>query len=205
MSVFQRKLTAAEQQKTWLTDKRSRGRWGGGVWMYPVGNTCTGVQQSVSVAERSGDTLGWKLKCWPAERSRSIRFSWWRQPNDFYLFTRVSVRMRPAPWQSSWNAETCTWRLTSTKWQISENGPSLTVYADSNLLTRVSMNAARREWGATEDEAERWAAWGGGADEGEAFTGFNHSKTLNSYWVIKTFYESSCSNLQHYNSVASPK
>lgn len=87
MSVFQGKLTAAEQQKMWPADKRS----GGGVLNYPVGNTCTGVQQSVFVAERSGDTLGWKLKCWPAERSRSIRFSWRRQPNDFYLFTYVDA------------------------------------------------------------------------------------------------------------------
>lgn len=70
--------------------------------MYPVGNVCTGVQQSVFMAERSGDTLGWKLKCWPAGRSRSICFSWWELPNDFYLLTCVSVRMREAPSQSSW-------------------------------------------------------------------------------------------------------
>lgn len=70
-------------------------------WTYPVGNACTGVQQSVFMAERSGDTLGWKLKCWLAERSRSMRFFWWELRNDFQLLSYVFVRMREAPWQTS--------------------------------------------------------------------------------------------------------
>lgn len=173
-----------------------------------VGNTCTGVQQSVLIAERSGDTLGWKLKCWPAERWRSIRlfklffFFWWQLRNDFHLFSCIFARMRVAhPGKPhGWKAQIYTRCVTCTQWRFSENGSDQTVHADSNPVTRVSMNADgwKKRAGATEVEAERYTV---GVDEEEAFTGFNHSKTLSSYWGYQTFYESRCSHLQHYNSV----
>lgn len=105
----------------------------------------------------------------------------------------------------------CTWSLTDTKWRISEKRSGQTVFADLNPWplfpwmheSLEGESRSDRGWGR---EVKRHVGREGyrgvqRADEGEAFTGFNHSKTLNSYWVIKTFYESSCSNLQHYNSV----
>lgn len=142
MSVFQGKLTAAEQQKTWPTDKRSRG---GGWFDCILLGTRVQVYSKVCLWLRGQEIhLGGN---WNVGRlkghDRYVSLGGGNQMT--FTCSLMSVRMRRAPWQSSWKAEMCTWRLTYTKWQISENGPSLTVYADSNPLTRVSMNAARRE------------------------------------------------------------
>lgn len=108
--------------------------------------------------------------------------------------------MCEAPWQTSWmksrNTEIYTWCLTYTQWHFSEKGSDQTVYADSNSVTRVSMNA------------DRWKKRGGATEDvrGELMRERLLLDLITvKHWTligdIKTFYESSCSNLQHYNSV----
>lgn len=196
MSVFQGKLTATEQQKTWPADKRSRG---GGFECILLG-TRVQVYSKVCLWLRGQEIhLGGN---WNVGRLKG---------HDRYVSLGGGNQMTfTCSLMSLWGCAELPGRAHEKHkcargaWHTL-NGRERT---QPDRLRRLKPadpcfhECCKKRAGATEDEAERW---GGGADEGEAFTGFNHSKTLNSYWVIKTFYESSCSNLQHYNSVAGPK
>lgn len=180
MSVFHGKQTADEQPKCgWQTKGRG---WGLGWLMHPFGNACTGVQQSVFMAERSGGTLGWKLKCWPAERSQSIPFFWWELWNCFHLLTYVFVRTHSAPSQDEKQerARSVWHTLNGSFLRRDPTGPSMPPQTRWPMFPW--MRIAGR-WERERQMRQRGEHRGGQrAEEGEAFTGFNHSKTLNSYW-----------------------
>ena len=100
-----------------------------------------------------------------------------------------------------WQAEIYTRSLTYAQWQFSTKGSAQTVHADSNSVTCVSMNVNRwkKRAGAAEDGAERWT---GELMRRRLLLDLITVKHWTLIGDIKTFYESSCFNLQHYNSVA---
>lgn len=203
MSVFHGKLTAAEQPKCGWQTKGQRGKNGCICWEHMYSKMCLWLRgQEMHLGGnwnvgrlKGGDQYGFFLFF-------IFLFFWWELQNDFHPFSYVCE-----------DAQSSLAHLTDEK-QKRTRGVWHTFSFQRKDLARPSTRRLEpgdpcfHECGSLKEESGSDRGWGrevygrgGGVDEERLLLDLITVKHWTLIGDIKTFYESSCSNLQHYNSV----